>query len=177
MPTDPNLTFRRSLAETQVSHLGVVSTNAATGNLTEATYTSSWIDLGASLAQTPWDGLALYLAFAASGFTSTGATGTASLVAKLDFGDDGSNSKASESSQALLATFASSASPGFTVGGGSTVYNTPVTFKFGVANVPHRYVRLTLTTTLVTITAAVYGLVEAWLDNKGRTAPEIIEIG
>jgi hypothetical protein len=174
-----NLTLKRSVAENTVDHLGVVTANTADSALTHTTVTTAWADLGAALAEVPFDGLAAFVRFAsASGFTSTGATGTASLVVKLDFGDDGTNAKTSYSSQALLATFASSASPGFTVGGGSTVYPPPTTYRLLLpGSLQHRYVRAVFTTTLGTITGANYGLMDARIDMKGDMGNHVIEIG
>jgi hypothetical protein len=174
-----SLVFKRGLAEPSYDHLGVVTANAADTGLTETTITSSWLDYGAALAEVPFDGMALFVRFATTtGFTSTGATGTASLVVKLDFGDNASTAKTSFSSMALLATFASSASTGFTVGGASTIYLPPTTFRMAIpGSMQHRYVRAVFTTTLGTITGVAYGLYDARIDMKGDMGNHVIEIG
>jgi hypothetical protein len=159
---DKNLTFRLAVATNTVDHLGTVTNNAVTAAMTEATYTGNWFEI-ADLYGFPFMGEDLFFFFAATGLTSTGATGTASLVWQLDVADTatvGSTTGTvvqSFTARAIVATFASSASIGFAID--SVTYQLPTTFKLTIPRNTHRYGRIKATTTLGTITGVAYGLI------------------
>lgn len=169
---DNNLTFRRAVATKTVDHLGTPTTNAVDAALTEATYTGNWFDT-ADVYGVPFMGMDLHFYFAATGFTSTGATGTASLVLQLDVADTatvGSTTGTVVQSflgRAIVATFATSASSGFALD--SVTYTLPTTFKLDIPHHNHRYSRIKATTTLGTITGANYGSVGAAFNMKNVT--------
>lgn len=176
---DSNLTFRTGDAIVKYDDKNQPTTLAAAGAMTNTTFTSSWLDLGASLKQIPLDGLSALITLPLTPITSTGATGSATFTAKVDFGDDASTVLSTVQGQLITFTFASSASSAFTYskdGTAAVSVNLPATLKLNLPYVVHRYARLTLTTAMTTVTGVAYGIVNAWLDYELGVSAAVIEL-
>lgn len=176
---DSNLTFRTGDAIVKYDDKNQPTTLAAANGMTNTTFTSSWLDLGSSLKQIPLDGMSVLITLPLAPITSTGATGSCTLTAKIDFGDDASTALSTVQGQAITFTFASSASSAFTYskdGTASTSVALPASLKLNLPYVVHRYARLTLTTAMTTVTGVAYGNVNAWLDVQVGVGGPFIEL-
>ena len=176
---DPNLVFRTGDAIVKYDDKNAATTLAAAGGMTNTTFVSSWVDLGASLKQIPLDGLAALITLPLNPITSTGATGSCTFIAKVDFSDDQSTVLSTVNSQTLTFTFASSASSAFTFskdGTATTTANLTATLKLNLPYTIHRYARLTITTAMTTVTGVAYGNVNAWLDYELGLSAAVVEI-
>ena len=167
---DLNLLFRGGDSFTQYDDKGTASTVGNAGNL-NATFTSNWLDLGASLKQVPLDGMDAVFTFPVTSVTTTGAPTNFKWVPKLEFGDDGSTVTGETiTGQTLTFTVTSNAATQvtYTKEGTSTSVNLPVTCRLHMPYIPHRYVRLTLTLSFTAGTSPALdstgvGKLNAWL--------------